>query len=133
MGNTDKMVGRSGTRIDLKRLWVDYGLSITLAVMFLVAWALQTWAGWVEFVSEQARHGEVAQAFGDDGYVWQWAESTFENWQSEFLQIFVFIVLTTFLVHRKSHESPDTDYDSEAALRRIEAKVDELEQKVDKG
>ena len=40
----------------------------------------------------------------------------------------MFIVLTTFLVHRKSHESPDTDYDTEAALRRIEAKVDRLEQ-----
>ena len=39
----------------------------------------------------------------------------------------MFIVLTTFLVHRKSHESPDTDYDTEAALRRIEAKVDRLE------
>jgi len=36
-------------------------------------------------------------------------------------------VLTTFLVHRKSHESPDTDYDTEAALRRIEAKLDRLE------
>ena len=44
----------------------------------------------------------------------------------------MFIVLTTFLVHRKSHESPDTDYDSEAALRRIEAKIDELEKRVGK-
>ena len=42
----------------------------------------------------------------------------------------MFIVLTTFLVHRKSHESPDTDYDTEAALRRIEAKVDDLEAKL---
>jgi hypothetical protein len=38
----------------------------------------------------------------------------------------VFVVLTTFLVHRRSHESPDTDYDTEAALRRLEAKVDAL-------
>jgi hypothetical protein len=113
-----------------RRLWHDYGLSITLVVMFLIAWALQTWTGWMEFVSEQAAHGQVAQAFGDDGYVWAWAQATFENWQSEFLQVFVFIVLTTFLVHRHSHESPDTDYDSEAALRRIEAKVDALEKKV---
>ena len=113
-----------------RRLWHDYGLSITLVVMFLLAWALQTWTGWVEFVSEQAAHGQVAQAFGDDGYVWAWAQATFENWQSEFLQVFVFIVLTTFLVHRHSHESPDTDYENEAALRRIEAKLDALETKV---
>ena len=44
----------------------------------------------------------------------------------------MFIVLTTFLVHRKSHESPDTDYDTEASLRRIEAKLDALEGKVGK-
>jgi hypothetical protein len=110
-----------------RRIWHDYGLSITLAVLFLVSWTLQTWTGWVEFASDQAAHGEQAEAFGPDGYIWSWAESTFENWQSEFLQVFVFIVLTTFLVHRKSHESPDTDYDTEAALRRIEAKVDALE------
>jgi hypothetical protein len=111
----------------VRRLWRDYGLSITLAVLFLGSWFLQTWMGWTQFVAEQAAHGEQAQAFGDGGYVWSWGQATFENWQSEFLQVFVFIVLTTFLVHRKSHESPDTDYDTEAALRRIEAKVDALE------
>ena len=111
----------------MRRVWRDYGLSITLAILFLVSWALQTWTGWTEFVSDQAAHGVQAEPFGPDGYVWSWGQSTFENWQSEFLQVFVFIVLTTFLVHRKSHESPDTDYDTEAALRRIEAKLDRLE------
>ncbi|HEY7589759.1 MAG TPA: DUF6766 family protein [Candidatus Limnocylindrales bacterium] len=113
----------------MRRLWRDYGLSITLLVLFLASWSLQTWTGWVEFVAQQQAHGETAEAFGPNGYVWSWAQATFENWQSEFLQVFVFIVLTTFLVHRKSHESPDTDYDSEAALRRIEAKVDALQEK----
>jgi hypothetical protein len=119
----------SGPPRGARGLWRNYGLSITLATMFIAAWALQTWTGWVEFVAEQAAHGEQAQAFGDQGYVWSWAQATFENWQSEFLQVFVFIVLTTFLVHRKSHESPDTDYETEAALRRIEAKVDALAKK----
>ena len=105
------------------RIWRDYALSITLAAMFLVSWALQTWMGWVEFVSQQQSHGQQAQVFGPDGYFWNWGHATFANWQSEFLQVFTFIVLTTFLVHRKSHESPDTDYDTEAALRRIEAQL----------
>jgi hypothetical protein len=112
----------------VRRLWRDYGLSITLATLFFMSWVLQTWFGWIQFAAEQASHGEQAEAFGDSGYIWSWGQATFENWQSEFLQVFVFIVLTTFLVHRKSHESPDTDYDTEAALRRIEAKVDALEQ-----
>ena len=112
-----------------RQVWREYGLSITLALLFFFSWGLQTWMGWSEFVSEQEQHGQQAEAFGPDGYVWRWGESTFENWQSEFLQLFTFVVLTTFLVHRKSHESPDTDYDTEAALRRIEAKLQALEGK----
>ena len=92
----------------------------------LASWVLQTWTGWVEFVSQQEEHGQVAQAFGADGYIWSWGQATFENWQSEFLQLFSFVVLTTFLVHRKSHESPDTDYETEATLKRIEQQLAEL-------
>jgi len=113
----------------MRRIWRDYGLSLTLVALFVIAWALQTWSGWMEFVAEQRAVGVVPQAFGDEGYAWTWAQATFENWQSEFLQVFVFIVLTTFLVHRKSHESPDTDHETEASLRRIEAKLDALEQR----
>ena len=112
-----------------RELWRNYGLSITLAALFLGAWALQTWTGWMEFVADQAARGQEAHAFGSNGYVWSWAQATFENWQSEFLQVFVFIVLTTFLVHRKSHESPDADFETEASLRRIEAKIDALAKK----
>jgi hypothetical protein len=116
----------------VRRIWHDYGLSIALAALFLVSLVLQTWMGWVSFVAEQQAHGETAEAFGDSGYVWDWGQAVFENWQSEFVQVLVFIVLTTILVHRRSHESPDTDYDTEATLRRIEAKVDALQAKVDK-
>ena len=113
----------------MRQIWRDYGLSITLAALFIGSWVLQTWMGWVEFVSEQRSLGQTAEAFGPDGYFWRWGQATFENWQSEFLQVFTFILLTTFLVHKKSHESPDTDYDTEAALRRIEAQLDELQKK----
>jgi hypothetical protein len=112
----------------MRRIWRDYGLSITLVVLFLVSWTLQTWMGWQEFVAEQRELGRDAVAFGDDGYFWTWGQATFENWQSEFLQVFAFVVLTTFLIHRKSHESPDTDYDTEAALRRIEARLRAIEE-----
>jgi hypothetical protein len=114
----------------MQRLWRGYGLSIALAVLFTASWALQTWSGWVDFVARQEDQGEVAQMFGPQGYLWPWAQATFENWQSEFLQVFVFIVLTAFLVHRHSHESPDTDYETEAALRRIEARLAELDERL---
>jgi hypothetical protein len=114
----------------IRRLWRDYGLSITLALLFLGSLALQTWAGWWEFASQQEQEGRIPAAFGPHGYVWGWAQSTFENWQSEFLQVFVFILLTTFLIHRHSHESPDADDHTEASLRRIEARLERLEQRL---
>ncbi len=110
----------------MRRLWENYSLSITLAVLFIVSWLLQTWSGWMEFAAEQQQHEQAAAVFGPDGYIWRWAEATMENWQSEFLQLFTFVVLTTFLVHRHSHESRDTDEEMQASLQRIEQQLGEL-------
>ena len=115
-------------RLTARRLWIMYGLSITLAVMFLVSWLLQTVFGWYEFVSEQQSHGEAAEVFGPDGYIWRWGQATFENWQSEFLQVFTFIVLTVFLIHKGSHESKDSDEETSQKLDLILTKLEKLEQ-----
>jgi len=111
----------------VRRLWRDYSLSIVLAVLFLASWFVQTISGWFEFVSDQNAHGQAAQAFGADGYIWAWAQATFENWQSEFLQLFTFVVLTTFLIHRESHESRDSNDEMQAQLDRIETRLNELQ------
>jgi hypothetical protein len=109
------------------RLWSNYNLSIVLALLFLASWLLQTWTGWMHFRAEQFEHGQTADIFGQSGYVWQWAAATFENWQSEFLQLLTFVVLTSFLIHRGSHESKDTDDEMMALLKRIEKRLKELE------
>jgi hypothetical protein len=111
------------------KLWQNYNLSIVLAVLFLVSWVLQTWMGWVEFTAQQQSHGQAAQVFGSDGYVWQWGQSTFENWQSEFLQLLTFVTLTTFLIHKGSHESKDTDDRMEAKIDRIERRLAQMEER----
>ena len=51
---------------------------------------------------------------------------TLENWQSEFLQLLTFVVLTTYLYHKGSHESKDSDEEMQAALARIEQKLKSL-------
>ena len=79
----------------MKDVWRNYNLSIVLTALFLVSWALQTWMGSMHFSAEQQAHGRTAQVFGADGYVWDWGEATFENWQSEFLQLLSFVVLTS--------------------------------------
>jgi len=114
----------SDERTGDRSLFREFGLSMALITLFFASWIGQAITQWQEFTDEQASHGAPAK-LGD--FMASFGQSTLENWQSEFLQVFVFIVLTTFLVHRKSHESPDTDYDTEAALRRIEAKLDRLE------
>ena len=107
------------------RLWRDYGLSLTLAVLFIASWVVQTIGGWFEFASEQQAHSHAARAFGPDGYIWPWLKSTFENWQSEFLQLFTFVVLTTFLIHRHSHESRDEQDRLQAQIELILARLEE--------
>jgi hypothetical protein len=113
----------------IRSIWKNYNLSIVLGVLFLISWTIQTLSGWMEFQSQQQQHGQLAQFLGRDGYVWEWLTATFENWQSEFLQLFTFVVLTTFLIHKGSHESKDTDEEMEAALQRIEQKLDVLQKK----
>ena len=111
----------------MKRLWASYNLSDVLAVLFLVSWVVQTWTGWVHFQAEETAHGQIPQFFGASGYVWEWAAATFENWQSEFLQLLTFVVLTVFLIHRGSHESKDTDDEVMAILKRMEQRLQALE------
>ena len=104
-----------------------YGLSVVLALFFLGSWLIQSVAGWIEFASEQAAHGETAVLFGPEGYVYPWLKSTFENWQSEFLQLFTFVVLTTFLIHRHSHESRDSNEKMQKHVEAIMGKVEAIE------
>ena len=111
----------------MKKIWKNYNLSIVLAILFLVSWILQTWAGWVQFADEQRVHGESAMWLGSSGYIWHWAATTMENWQSEFLQLLTFVVLTSFLIHRGSHESKDTDEEVMAMLQSIDRRLRKLE------
>ena len=104
----------------------NYGLAWVLLTLFLVSWVLQTWTGWREFEAEQREHQQSAQVFGDDGYVWTWAEATFENWQSEFLQLLTMVTLTSLLIFKGSAESKDSDDEMQAALSRIEHRLEEL-------
>jgi hypothetical protein len=108
--------------------WRNYNLSIVLAGLFLLSWCLQTWTGWRRFAADQLEHGQAAHVFGASGYVWEWASATMENWQSEFLQLLTFVVLTAFLIHRGSHESRDGDDKMHAALARIESRIGHLEE-----
>jgi hypothetical protein len=114
-------------KVPMKNAWKNYNLSIVLFALFLACWIGQTWVGWVEFSSEQHQHGQAAAWLGQDGYIWNWARTTLENWQSEFLQLFSMVVFTAFLVHKGSAESRDGNDRMEQALHRIERRLAALD------
>ena len=109
------------------RLLRNYSLSIVLAFLFVLSWLVQTGTGWAEFVADQQSHGQAAQLFGESGYIWSWLQATFENWQSEFLQLFTMVVLVSFLIHRGSQESKDSDAEVRALLEEIEERIARIE------
>lgn len=111
----------------MARLWKNYSLSIVLAVLFIVSWGIQTYAGWQKYSNEQIEKHQKPEVFGQQGYVWDWAAATFENWQSEFLQLLSFVVLTSFLIHKGSHESKDGDEEMKALILDIRNRLDRLE------
>lgn len=111
----------------------DYGLAVALAALFIVSWLLQSVTGWVDFVAEQQSHGDEARLFGDSGYFWHWMEATFENWQSEFLQLFTMVVLTAFLVHKGSSESKDSDDELMLQISLMRDQLDEIQKAGEKG
>jgi hypothetical protein len=113
----------------MARFVKEHGLSLVLAGLFIGSWLLQSVSGWVEFVSDQQAHGETAQLWGSSGYFWSWMQATFENWQSEFLQLFAMVVLTAFLIHKSSSESRDGDEEMKIAILRIEERLIEMDEK----
>ena len=100
-----------------RSLWREFGLSFFLMMLFFVSWIGQLISEWQLFTDEQLAHGEEPE-IGD--FVAEFAQSTLENWQSEFLQLFTFVALAALYIHKGSGESKDGSEKLEASLRRIE-------------
>jgi hypothetical protein len=104
---------RSGKR----SIWREFGLGLSLMVLFFATWIAHGISQWQTFTDEAREHGESVTA-GD--FFAEFSQSTLENWQSEFLQLFSFVVLAALYIHKGSSESKDSDEKTEASLRRIE-------------
>jgi hypothetical protein len=111
----------------LRRLWRDYSLTIVVWALFLISFVLHAAFGWWQYAADQAANGQKATVFGWDGFVVYFGEWTFQNWQSEFLEVLVLITATVYFIHKGSPESRDGDDEMMATLERIEKRLDELE------
>ena len=121
------MAERSRDAGVLRRLWRDYSLTIVVGTLFLVSFALHGVFGWWQYAADQAANGQPATVFGWDGFVIYFGEWTFQNWQSEFLEVLLIITATVYFIHKGSPESRDGDDEMKATLERIERRLDELE------
>lgn len=99
------------------RLWKNFGLSLGFCVLFLLTWIAHGISQWQAYTDEQRDHKEPVEV-GD--FTSDFLSSTLENWQSEFLQLFSFTVMSAVLIHKGSAESRDSDDRIAAALKRIE-------------
>src|SRR5688572_3473333 len=87
--------------------WITLGF-------FLVSFALHWLFGWKAFVEEAREHGQIAEA---SSYLNEMLRDTFENWQSEFLQLLWQVLGLAYFLYIGSPSSKEND-------DRLEAKLD---------
>ncbi|MFC7674972.1 DUF6766 family protein [Mycolicibacterium sp. GCM10028919] len=88
----------------------DNGLLLACLALFGVFFVGMILAGTATYNEEQSEHGSAEQV-SIIGYLTtgDFVEATFENWESEFLQMGMYVVLTAFLYQRGSSESKQID------------------------
>lgn len=93
----------------MKTFFRDNALSLCFLLLFLLSLGGQVYCGYEEHKKELTEEGagaiDFAQYLGSGHFL----QATFENWESEFLQMALFVVLTTFLQQKGSSESKDFD------------------------
>jgi hypothetical protein len=89
----------------MKRIWRENGLSIVMLALFLVFLIAQSLSGYRVFNEDQQEHGEDQISFARYLTSGHFMEATFENWESEFLQMGAYVLLTVSLRQKGSSES----------------------------
>jgi len=98
------------------RKWLRYnGLSIAMFTLFAISLVGQVWAGHRVHNQDQVEHQQPMLSLGQYLRSGHFVEAVFENWESEFLQMAAFVLLTAYLYQKGSPESrklegePDLD------------------------
>jgi hypothetical protein len=89
------------------------GLSIVFIILFLLSLVGQAFTGLQQHNEEMQELGGRSVSMGEYLTTGHFLQSTFENWESEFLQMALFLVLSMFLYQKGSAESKDPDKEEE--------------------
>jgi hypothetical protein len=86
--------------------WVRLnGLALVMFGAFAVFFVLQAVFGWEVDKQDLADHGRAVQSLASYLASGGFVEATFENWESEFLQMGSYVLLTAYLFQKGSPES----------------------------
>lgn len=102
-------------------LWRAYSYAWITLGLFVFSLVGHWLFGWYAFVEEQSAHGQAAEF---SPYVVEMLRDTFENWQSEFLQLLWQVGGLAFFLFLGSPQSKE-------GSDRMEAKIDVILRKVD--
>ncbi|MEP9354661.1 DUF6766 family protein [Xanthobacter sp. KR7-65] len=96
----------------------DNGLTLALAVMFVLSFIGMVGTGEAANNATRLEHGQPALTLLAYLASGEFLSALFENWESEFLQMATYVVLTAMLFQRGSSESrdPDTPHRPDDAL-----------------
>ena len=99
--------------LTMKRWLEENGLTVAFMLLFLGSLVGQIFSGLHVYNGEATEHGRAT--LGLLGYLasGEFLEALFENWESEFLQMGVFVVLTKFLRQKGSSESKKLEGEEE--------------------
>jgi hypothetical protein len=108
--------------IDRLTVWRRYGFAWVTGGFFLFSLVGHWLFGWFAYVDQQRALRQPPEVAG---YVVEMSRDTFENWQSEFLQLLWQVVGLTYFLYVGSPQSKEED-------DRLEEKLDAILKRVDR-
>src|SRR5215212_561419 len=93
----------------MRRFLRDNGLSLALFVLFVISLVGQALTGWRAQIGELRLHELPEIGFFTYLASGHFISAVFENWESEFLQMAAYVLLTIFLFQKGASESKKPD------------------------
>jgi hypothetical protein len=93
----------------MRRILRENGLLIVMLTLFIFSVVGQSIMGFHEYNDDLAQHGQRMIGFVEYLGSGHFVEAIFENWESEFLQMGAYVILTAYLYQKGSPESKKLD------------------------
>jgi len=96
----------------MSRFFRNNGLSVVMLALFLFSLLGQSIMGFHEYNQDQEEHRQPTVSYAEYHTTGHFVEAVFENWESEFLQMASYVLLTAYLFQKGSAESKDPEGDN---------------------